>query len=128
MMFFWKKKVVEVVETPKPDPDHILEYSENEVSVWSHVDGGYYLKNAEGLEYKRRSMHYIGESKYDNYAFFSEEYTDWTTKTPGVYVHPVTYNTKDEAIIQAQKLEKEADAKTREKIRRENFVSEKVWR
>jgi hypothetical protein len=126
---FSKKKKPEKAKEPELLTDYALRYTENEISVYSHVDG-FTLKGKNGTQLYEYHEPYGG---YDRFVWKTPEWVaqeNRLNQRVRSYAHykVVVIRDKAEAIVKAIREEMRLDASKAESERRKNFVSEKVWR
>ena len=105
---------------------HTLQHKSSEVVVMSHVDG-FYLQRVSDCKFlvfgHYSDLHY-------NRTFLEwrdEPRKKWTGPRMQTYALKI-FKLKKEAVVEAIKFEQQFDKDENERIRRLNFVEEKVWR
>lgn len=105
-------------------------YSSSEVRVFSHVDG-FYLQRVKDNKY------FVIDLYSGPYMHRRERWEDNKTYRDPSRIISIAYDnsydlrifkTREEAVTRAIEFEKQFDAQENERIRRENFVEQKVWR
>ena len=107
-----------------PLPPYKFKHSSSEVAVISHVDGFFLQQVMSG---KFRVMNYPRDH-YDGYRYSWEVTREYRSANARYDWYLSLYKDKEEAIQTAQNLEKSLDDAEDERIRRETFVEQKVWR